>query len=274
MQEFLERFHPRILNVFHRDASFWENGSKVVSNKTRLLSFLYVYNGEGRLELDGAGFPLAAGHAFQIPFARYLVLHSVPDSPLCYYTVQYEFTLIDWETESAHCTMPEDKVLPYPLVMPMSDRNGMRSGMERLYWLWNSKQSGFVAKTKLAFLSLLQHVHEQQNADRRESEAERAIRKSAAYIEQHYPEPLDRDMLARRVSLSSSYYSVQFRQYMGCTPVQYITRVRMDKAMQLLKESNLPVSEVARRVGYEDALYFTRVFSRTVGMTPREYRHA
>jgi AraC-like DNA-binding protein len=127
---------------------------------------------------------------------------------------------------------------------------------------------------KLAFLALLHYVNDQLSAQRQESEVEKAIRASAMYIEQYYNNRIDRDMLARQVSLSSSYYSVLFKQYMGCTPVQYITRVRMDKAMQLLKESNLPVSEVARQVGFEDALYFTRVFSHSLGLTPRAYRKA
>jgi AraC-like DNA-binding protein len=276
MHEFLEMFHPRIIHVFHRDEAFWEmQKSRVTSKPTRLLSFVYVYKGEGRMELDGICYPVVTGSIFQIPFGRHLILHNGTAHQLCYYTVQYDFTLVEnSEDGKARCTEPIDKVLPLPLVVPMLDPDGVKVSMEKLYRLWNGRQSGFAAKTKLAFLALLHYVNDQLSAQRQESEVEKAIRASAMYIEQYYNNRIDRDMLARQVSLTSSYYSVLFKRYMGCTPVQYITRVRMDKAMQLLKETNLQISEVARLVGFEDALYFTRVFSHSLGLTPRAYRKA
>ncbi|MBD2845490.1 helix-turn-helix transcriptional regulator [Paenibacillus sp. IB182496] len=272
MRELLAQLHCRIINVFHRNRDFWQRQPYIISNPTRLLSFVYVYGGEGELELDGARTALEAGCVFQIPYGRHLVLRSEPQRPLCYYTVQYDYTRVVWEGEAAACERPAARILPLPLVMPMPDQAGMRVGMERLYRLWTSKSPGFAGRAQLAFVTLLHHVFDQTSAQREADPAEQAIHASAAYIEQHYADPLEREALARRASLSSSYYSVLFKRHVGCTPVQYITRIRMDSAMQLLKESNLPVSEVARQVGYEDALYFTRVFSRAIGMTPRAFR--
>lgn len=274
MADFFESFHPKIIHVYHRDAQFWrQHKQRIASRPTRLLSFVYAYSGHGVMELDGEPHALGPGYAFQIPYSRHLLLTTPEEAPLCYYTVQYDFTRVEWDGDQPCCQEPEHKILPFPLLVPLADRTGMETAMARLYAIWNERRPDHVGQAKLAFLSVLQQTQAHLRRSRQQSPTEQAIRESAAYINQHYYEQLDRDSLARLASLTGSYYSVLFKRYMGCTLVSYISRVRMDKAMQLLKETNLPIAEVARQVGFEDALYFTRVFSRAVGMTPRAFRN-
>lgn len=58
----------------------------------------------------------------------------------------------------------------------------------------------------------------------------------------------------------------------GLSPAQYITDFRVNAACRLLEETELPVSAVARSVGYNDSLYFSRIFHKTKGVSPTEYR--
>lgn len=275
MQDFMEKFHPRIINVFQREEEFWkQNRGQVNSKCTRLLSFLYAYRGKGILELNGVRYPLAPGCFFQIPLKHELILKSSSSNCLCYFTVQYDFKLIEWDGSDAYCNEPAMKHLPFDFVIPMPDSEWMRSSMHRLYQIWNEKKSGYRGKANLAFMSILQHVFDVQHQQHKENANEQAIMECVRYIEQHYSKPFDRDELARRASLSSSYFSILFKRYVSCSPVQYVTRVRMDRAMQLLRESNLSVAEIASEVGFRDPLYFSRVFTQSIGVTPREYRNA
>ncbi|THF82135.1 helix-turn-helix domain-containing protein [Cohnella fermenti] len=100
----------------------------------------------------------------------------------------------------------------------------------------------------------------------------RAIVRSKRFIEEHYPEPLERERLAEFACMSESYFSIMFKKVAGCTASQYITATRIEKAKQLLRSSDMNVSEIAREVGFQDPLYFSRVFSSREGMPPREYR--
>ena len=93
------------------------------------------------------------------------------------------------------------------------------------------------------------------------------------YIEAHYTsEDLSLNEVARAVNLSASYFSALFSQEMGKTFTEYVTERRMDKACELLRTTNLRSSEIAFAIGYKDAHYFSFLFKKSRGCTPRDYR--
>lgn len=80
------------------------------------------------------------------------------------------------------------------------------------------------------------------------------------------------DKLARRAGLSRTSLAERFRESMGHTPLHYLRTVRMQKAMAALSESERSLEQIAREVGYTDAFSFSKVFKRTVGVAPRDFR--
>lgn len=77
---------------------------------------------------------------------------------------------------------------------------------------------------------------------------------------------------ARQLGLSPDALREEVLRGAGCTPKEFVLRVRLSKAKSLLAESDLAISQVARAVGYDDAAYFSRLFARRVGMAPRVFR--
>ena len=80
------------------------------------------------------------------------------------------------------------------------------------------------------------------------------------------------DELARRVGLSRTAFATKFRGAMGDTPLNHLRTIRMQRAMHLLSERNDPLETIATEIGYQDAFSFSKVFKRTVGVAPREFR--
>ena len=72
--------------------------------------------------------------------------------------------------------------------------------------------------------------------------------------------------------LEQKYLSKLFKNYIGQGFIEYVTNKRLEKAKKLLANTNYTISEIAEQVAYEDANYFSVVFKRNVGITPREYR--
>ncbi|THF75357.1 response regulator transcription factor [Cohnella fermenti] len=92
-------------------------------------------------------------------------------------------------------------------------------------------------------------------------------------IDREYNRDIDLPYIADKVGFNASYISKLFSREKGETITDYLNRVRMDKAKMLLRDHpGLKVYEIAHLVGYGDKIYFQKLFKRTVGVTPLEYR--
>lgn len=106
-----------------------------------------------------------------------------------------------------------------------------------------------------------------------EHQGKRMLKKALTYIDENFTnESLTLNEVASFVNVSANYFSAIFSRQMEETFVEYLTQKRMEKAKKLLLETELHTSEVATQIGYKDSHYFSFVFKKTQGVTPREYR--
>ncbi len=92
------------------------------------------------------------------------------------------------------------------------------------------------------------------------------------YIHQNTGKRIRVEDLARRAHLSVARFHAVFREGTGLAPQQYILRMRMRKAQELLIRTDLSIGEIAASVGQHDALFFSRIFKKKCGLSPRQYR--
>ncbi|UKS24580.1 response regulator [Paenibacillus sp. HWE-109] len=94
----------------------------------------------------------------------------------------------------------------------------------------------------------------------------------AEFLEKHYHEDVTLQDIASRFYLSREYISRKFKQEFEVNLSDYLGQIRMSKAKVLLRNPHLRISQVAEMVGYQDEKYFSKVFKKSEGMTPNEYR--
>ena len=99
------------------------------------------------------------------------------------------------------------------------------------------------------------------------------LKQAVGYIDANFQcEDISLNRVAKEVNISPNYLSAVFSQEMGTTFVEYLTAKRMEKARELLRTSDLRSGEIALAVGYKDSHYFSFLFKKTQGCTPRDYR--
>lgn len=108
--------------------------------------------------------------------------------------------------------------------------------------------------------------------EKRENDRVRPIRKAKEYIQNHYGEPITLEEVSGEVGLSPTYFSVLFKKTEGEGFARYLINVRMEQAKVLLRETNLPVVEICKKVGYNDLKHFTQTFEKATEVKPSTYR--
>ena len=114
----------------------------------------------------------------------------------------------------------------------------------------------------------------QMYADKRQSmEKNKVVMEALQYIRKNYCEYINLETVAEKVGVSVSYLSSAFHKYMGESYSNYLTRLRMEAAAEMLiTRQDLRVADIAEQVGYISLRHFLKVFKNYYGMTPTEYR--
>ncbi|MNV31949.1 HTH-type transcriptional regulator YesS [compost metagenome] len=116
-------------------------------------------------------------------------------------------------------------------------------------------------------ISALNRIREQ-----REEQTMTVLGRAKKYIEERYTDDLSLEEVADYVHLNPHYFSKIFKQEYGETFIDFVTRLRIGKAITLISEGRLTLKEVSFEAGYKDPNYFSRVFKKITGVSPTEFK--
>jgi len=126
----------------------------------------------------------------------------------------------------------------------------------------------------ILLLQLLIHIQRQTGRDHRRKDAylEAEMEHAIEFFNEHYNTDINIEEYAASRGMSVSWFIRNFKQYTHTTPMQYLVERRMTNAQMLLETTNYNITEIGSLVGYDNPLYFSRIFKKQKGMSPSEYR--
>ncbi|MCZ8512692.1 AraC family transcriptional regulator [Paenibacillus filicis] len=143
--------------------------------------------------------------------------------------------------------------------------------LQRLAYLEEQTLSRNKWQHQLVFQEILQELAAAQTRGS-DGPAVQVAEQAATYLRIHYKEPISYAELGAALSFHPAYISRCMNKVFGLTPLEYLTRYRLEQAKLMLLNTDLPIGRIAEEAGFNQASYFGSCFARTEGMTPRMYR--
>ena len=162
-----------------------------------------------------------------------------------------------------HLNTQEIKYVEQLLNGMMEEQDKKEEGIEYV-------KSAYLQLILVFFKRVKSRQHEQmQNYT---SQKKKLIYRAMAYIEEHLTEKLNVAQIAESVYLSPNYFRTTFKDVTGLSPMEYMNRMRIVKSLEYLEMEQLSVAEAAEKVGIYDANYFSRMFKKVMGYSPRYFK--
>lgn len=228
---------------------------------------IYCLSGAGHCALHGKTWDVSSGGLLLLP----------PDVAHCYYADPAEPWSIFWVHFTGGRAPDHVEALALPEGCPLLEvpkEAAMQQAFEETYRhaLDGFSDSGLLGLTTgLSRLIGLARVYSSTGSARARRTEDRVL----AAIRQLQAEPT-RDWrieeLAAAAGMSLPHFTDRFHKQAGCSPKQFLIRLRLQIASALMQESGLTVAQIAAQVGYEDPYYFSRLFRRHTGQSPRAHR--
>lgn len=277
----VEQMHPLVLNVglaVHNADWNWKN---VNSPFTRLY---YVTEGSAQIELPDGIYTLSPKHMYFIP-AFTIHTNICKSNFVHYYLHIYEdhYSDNDWldhwkfpvEIEATDLDLALFKRLceinPH-MTLQKSDPTTYDNNPTLMQNLIKNRQRAFCDKVEsrgIVFQLLSRFFKQGQSKIEME---DNRIAKTVLYIRKHLNEAIELEKLAEISCLSKDHFIRLFKKELGTKPLQYINQKKIEKAQLLLITEELAVKEIAFQLAFDDYSYFNRLFKKTTGVTPQEYR--
>jgi AraC-type DNA-binding domain-containing proteins len=245
----------------------FEEFYKPTHRKNGRKDYYLAYNqyGQVKVRMKGIDHIIEPGTVFIYnPLEEQYYGHSGKSSFLCYW-VHFTGYGVEELLEKAELTGSN--------IYYVGVRKGIIDLFEEMLMEIRDKNPGYglAASSLLSYLISVISRYAGNNSYKNMNGNRNEIYKTIRYIHENYSSNISIKGLAHMSHLCKDRYTVLFKEIMQVTPQKYIIRLKIQKACELLKRTNLNISQISAMVGFNDQLYFSRIFKKYEGMTPSDY---
>lgn len=260
-----EDFQLRYISI-----SKYEGDWQSLPHTHQFSELFYVLSGEGAFYIEDDKIPVKADDLMIInPHVEHTE-KTLPNDPMEYIVFGVEglaFSFIDPD---------QDNTKGYSFYSYGSDKNQFINFAQLMMREFQEKRPGFEKVCHGLLQVLLVYISRKQNLSVISDSSFQLSKECALakrYIDANYAKNITLDSLAEITHINKFYLAHSFTECIGQSPINYLTDRRLEACKELLTSSNLSVAQVASSVGFSSQSYFSQIFRKKTGMTPRQYRN-
>ncbi len=231
------------------------------AHDTHLL--LYCSGGRGELQLDGGHYAIGAGDALLLPAGLAHAYHSDREQPWTVFWVHYDGGASDDYNRHLDARPLRAVGVQPPLIAEFE---------QLLAVAWTGFSLPHLLHASARLKALLTGIATYSDDTRLRGRAPLDLGALQRVMQARLDRDLDLEQLAASANLSKYHFARRFRELTGQAPIHYFIQMKMQRACQLLDTTALSVKQIGAELGYQDPLYFSRIFRRTIGRSPSDYR--
>ncbi|MCP3738160.1 AraC family transcriptional regulator [Rossellomorea sp. BNER] len=245
--------------------------TEVTTRLTNSFELIAVMEGKGRMTIEQESFPLNAQDVcFIHPSQVYNIQTKYGESIEC---ILFKFTIFsDLEIQGASFELlSKDHAFPLKGKLSLGNFSKVLEMAGRLQRLKNSIKNDKRFQMRIMFEQLMLFIIQNRYSPV-EKDTLTVIEETRLFIDHHFHQNLSIESLASMADLSPKYYSALFKKEYDISVSEYIMKLRVNHAKQLLAKGQKKIRDIAKEVGYSDEFYLSRKFKQTVGISSSTYR--
>ena len=247
---------------------------RISTHRHRFNSLIYIVSGKGRCVIDDASFDLSANTALLLRKNQPHQLIDEPARAMVVFVVYFSGQIAAVKADIFQPLLQAVK----PVSVPTHQAQQIRKYLRQMLHEQDSKPVRYEIAMQQCLAAIILELYRatceasrRQNLPADDSSPAR-VQRVLEHVRQHYYEPQSLANSARMAHLSQRQFTNLCRQLSGASFVQFVNRIRAEKARQLLTDTDMPISAIAFEVGFEELSTFYRAFRKHLRISPRAVR--
>ncbi len=265
---------PLLSALYITDIGYYPHAEYHFRERTRSIDqyvFIYCVDGAGHYRIGGHEYSVQANQYFILPAGIPHAYWADKATPWTIYWIHFKGTLAPYYARNA--------VQPMDVKPEAHSRIGQR--IDLFEEIFNTLKAGFsnenlhyVSSSFHYYLGSLRFIKQYRNAGSGQVNDDNVADISIHFMKENMEKHLTLQAIAREVGYSPSHFSALFKKKTGHAPLSYFNLLKVQQACFLLDSTDMKVNQICYKIGIEDTYYFSRMFRKIMGMSPKTYRQS